>query len=187
MYLNQCANCTLAPGEAAGNDAFGSQASPTLNSAKDSLLLSPRHSHAQAAQAHHPNRTPQPSSAMQKRQRAARASGAVLSSSGGLRFGRFVVQDDLLDMNLALCRYSIPRVRPAILVQVVDSFEHGARLAGGTHDEHLGRFTAEQLRRRAEGDVGVFDDGNVGLGGWISGRDQFTSEPSVYVRDRGPV
>ena len=32
-------------------------ASPFLNSAKDSLLLSPRHGHAQAEQAHHPNRT----------------------------------------------------------------------------------------------------------------------------------
>ena len=43
--------------------------------------------------------------AMQKRQRAARASGAVLSSSGGLTFDRSVMQDDPLDVNLAPCRY----------------------------------------------------------------------------------
>ena len=80
-------------------------AEPFLNSAKDSLLLSLRHGHAQAAPAHHPNRTPQPSPAMQKRQRAARVSGAVLSSSGRLTFDRSVMQDDPLDVDLAPCRY----------------------------------------------------------------------------------
>ena len=60
---------------------------------------SPRHDHAQAEQAHHPNRTPQPSPAMQKRQRAAQASGAVqlsqLGSSGAL------LPDDSGDVDLA--------------------------------------------------------------------------------------
>ena len=39
------------------------------------------------------------------RTQAARASGAVLSSSGRLTFDRSVMQDDPLDVNLAPCRY----------------------------------------------------------------------------------